>query len=227
MLLSHRPRHAVAVAYLALFVALGGTSYAALTITGKNVKNGSLTGADIKDASLRTADVKNGSLLGQDFKQGQLPAGPRGLTGQTGATGRPGQPGKPGSPAASVMTSHWLNNTIGGSYGPVMGIGPDTELTEAKVQQLSPAVTIVARDLVGRYERASDFPEGGTRTFTLRVNGADTALTCTLTRPAQSCANTSARVTIPPGSLISMRFSQGGGDVGSGDAVVGWRATTP
>jgi hypothetical protein len=39
-----RPGHAVVVADLALFVALGGSSYAALTITGGNVKNSSLTG---------------------------------------------------------------------------------------------------------------------------------------------------------------------------------------
>jgi hypothetical protein len=39
-----RPSPSMLVALLALFVALGGTSYAALTITGKNVRNGSLTG---------------------------------------------------------------------------------------------------------------------------------------------------------------------------------------
>lgn len=32
---SHRPGHATVVAYLALFVALGGSSYAAIQITGK------------------------------------------------------------------------------------------------------------------------------------------------------------------------------------------------
>ena len=91
---ARRPSHAVVVAYLALFVALGGNSYAAISITGKNVKNNSLTGRDIKN--LGTADIKNRSLLSQDFKVGQLPvgapgpagpAGPRGPQGATGATG--------------------------------------------------------------------------------------------------------------------------------------------
>ncbi len=41
-------RHTTVVAYLAFFVALGGTSYAALTITGKNVKNSLLTGKDVR-----------------------------------------------------------------------------------------------------------------------------------------------------------------------------------
>ena len=54
------------VASLALFVALGGSSYAALKLP----KN-----------SVTTREVKNGSLLGKDFKPGQLRAGPAGATG--------------------------------------------------------------------------------------------------------------------------------------------------
>jgi hypothetical protein len=46
------PSPSMAVALTALAVALGGTSYAAVTITGKNVRNSSLTGADIKNNSL-------------------------------------------------------------------------------------------------------------------------------------------------------------------------------
>ena len=75
------------VSVLALFVALGGTSYAAIKITGKNVKDSSLTGKDIKNSSLTTSDVKNRSLLSKDFKSGQLPAGPRGADGTNGTNG--------------------------------------------------------------------------------------------------------------------------------------------
>jgi hypothetical protein len=82
-----RLTYANVVATLALFVALGGSSYAAITITGKDVKNSSLTGKDIKNSSLTTSDVKNRSLLAQDFKAGQLPAGPKGATGDIGPRG--------------------------------------------------------------------------------------------------------------------------------------------
>ena len=104
-----RPSHATVVAYLALFVALGGSSYAALTISGKNVKNESLTGADVKNNTLGSADVKNGSLLTTDFKAGQLPAGPpgergpEGPTGPIGLTGPEGPQGKEGLPGASIV----------------------------------------------------------------------------------------------------------------------------
>jgi hypothetical protein len=39
-------RHTTAVAYLALFAALGGSAYAAATGTGKNIKDGTVTGRD-------------------------------------------------------------------------------------------------------------------------------------------------------------------------------------
>ncbi|MEA2404161.1 MAG: hypothetical protein QOE08_808 [Thermoleophilaceae bacterium] len=81
------------VSLIALFVALGGTSYAAITITGKNVKNGSLTGKDIQDGSVGTLDVKNGGLLAKDFKAGQLPKGPKGDNGLNGTNGTSGANG--------------------------------------------------------------------------------------------------------------------------------------
>ena len=88
-----RASYANVTATIALFLALGGTSYAALTVTGKNVKNSSLTGADIKRSSLTTSDIKNRSLLAKDFKAGQLPTvaqgtqGPQGPRGETGPRG--------------------------------------------------------------------------------------------------------------------------------------------
>jgi hypothetical protein len=80
------------VACIALFVALGGTSVAAVSLKknsvgSKQIKNSSLTGADIKNSSLGSTDIKNRALLAKDFKSGQLPAGARGATGAQGAAG--------------------------------------------------------------------------------------------------------------------------------------------
>jgi hypothetical protein len=98
--------YANVMATAAVFIALGGTSYAAIKVTGKNVKNGSLTGADIKNNTLGGSDIRadaikgddvaNGSLLQQDFAAGQLPAGGQGPKGDTGATGRQGDQGPKG-----------------------------------------------------------------------------------------------------------------------------------
>jgi hypothetical protein len=78
------------VSVVALFVALGGSSYAAIKVTGKNVQDSSLTGRDVKNSSLTTSDVKDRSLLAADFKPGQLPGGaegPKGDKGEKGDTG--------------------------------------------------------------------------------------------------------------------------------------------
>jgi hypothetical protein len=56
-----RPSPALVVAVLALSVALGGTSYAAITVTGAQVKDGSITTRDIRDRSLRTEDFARGA----------------------------------------------------------------------------------------------------------------------------------------------------------------------
>jgi|tagenome__1003787_1003787.scaffolds.fasta_scaffold20937783_2 hypothetical protein len=99
-----RPSPALAVASLALFVAMGGTGYAAVAITGHQVVNGSLTGKDVKDESLTgkdvraltTRDVVDGSLLAADFG-GQLPPGPKGDPGGRGSQGQKGDAGAPGA----------------------------------------------------------------------------------------------------------------------------------
>src|SRR5256885_2419131 len=66
-LFSRRPRHATVVAYLALFIALGGTAYAANEWTGDNIVDESLTGADIQGAAgTAVAPAVNGSLTTDD-----------------------------------------------------------------------------------------------------------------------------------------------------------------
>ena len=61
------------VAYLALFVALGGSAVAAKTaITGTQIKNSTITSADIKNRSLKGADVANNTLTGTQIKESTL-----------------------------------------------------------------------------------------------------------------------------------------------------------
>ena len=99
-------RHTTAVAYLALFAALGGTAYAAVTVTGKNIKNGTITGKDVKNRSLGTSKLTPtavSSLIGERGPAGPQgrgrgargPAGPIGQTGPKGDTG-PAGPGPAG-----------------------------------------------------------------------------------------------------------------------------------
>jgi hypothetical protein len=91
-MISHVRRNAVA--YLALFVALGGTATAA-TLAKNSVGN-----AQLKSNAVTSAKVKNGSLRAADFKAGDLP---RGATGAAGTVGPAGATGPAGPAGASAL----------------------------------------------------------------------------------------------------------------------------
>ena len=67
---SWRPSHAVVAAYMALFLALGGTSYAAVKLPKNSVGT-----KQIKKNGVRSADVKNRSLEAGRLQGRPAPAG--------------------------------------------------------------------------------------------------------------------------------------------------------
>ena len=71
-LLRQRPSPAMIVALLALFVALGGSSYAVTKIGSKNIRSGAVNSRGIANNSIRSGDVRNGSLTGTDVKNDSL-----------------------------------------------------------------------------------------------------------------------------------------------------------
>jgi hypothetical protein len=90
-MLLHLRRHAVA--YVALFLVLGGTSFAATklgkgSVTNSKLARGSVTGSKIADNAVTGGKVKNGSLTRFDFRKGTLLQGPKGDPGpSTGPAG--------------------------------------------------------------------------------------------------------------------------------------------
>jgi hypothetical protein len=96
-----RITYANVMATIAVFVALGGTSYAVKRIGSK----------EIADNSIRTRDIHDRTLLRKDFKAGQLlrgrrgPRGARGRTGRTGKTGKTGARGRTGAAGLSGVTT--------------------------------------------------------------------------------------------------------------------------
>jgi hypothetical protein len=110
-----RLSYANVMATAAVFVALGGSSYAAVTITGEQIQDNSVASADVRNNSVRGKDIRRGtvtstvirdaSLLARDFMPGQLqpgshgepgPTGARGPEGPSGAAGPQGSQGEPG-----------------------------------------------------------------------------------------------------------------------------------
>jgi hypothetical protein len=100
------PSPAMMVAFLALLVALGGTSYAAITLPANSVGT-----KQLKKNAVTGKKVKNRSLKAIDFATGQLPAGPQGATGPQGPKGDTGPRGESG---VSKVTSRQAETTGSG-----------------------------------------------------------------------------------------------------------------
>jgi hypothetical protein len=83
-------RYANITATMALVLALGGTSYAAIKLPANSVT---------------TKTVKDRSLLSKDFKRGQVPAGKQGAAGPAGPPGVPGPAGAAGAAAGAFKAT--------------------------------------------------------------------------------------------------------------------------
>ena len=70
-----RPSPAMAVALLALFVALGGSSYAALRIGTKQIRNNSVRSVDIKNRTIRGKDIHRRTVRGGNVARRTLSGG--------------------------------------------------------------------------------------------------------------------------------------------------------
>ena len=113
-------------ASLALFLALGGTSYAAIRISSKNIRNAAVTHDKIAAGAVTSSSVRNGSLLSKDFKAGQLPSGPAGPAGPAGAAGATGAAGPAGTARAYGSVVPGTNAVLNGknvvrAYNPTPG----------------------------------------------------------------------------------------------------------
>ena len=117
------PSPAMLVALVALVIALGGTSYAAITlpknsvgtkqirkhaVTASKIKARAVTKSKIRANAVRSSKVKDGSLLAKDFKAGQLPAGPKGDKGEKGDAGA--------SALNPVPSGETIRGAVGGDF---------------------------------------------------------------------------------------------------------------
>jgi len=92
------PKVSTVVACLALFIAIGGSAYAAKDLlTGKDIAKNTLTGKNVKNGSLKKADLNKkavASLQGAKGAKGEK--GDQGANGEQGPQGIQGVPGTNG-----------------------------------------------------------------------------------------------------------------------------------
>lgn len=111
---------------LALFVALGGTSYAAVSLPRNSVgtaqlRKSAVASSDLRSNAVTSAKVRNGSLGVADLSRSAVsslrtpgPAGPAGPAGPTGAAGPAGAQGVPGPQGpAGIVEPQSIASTSG------------------------------------------------------------------------------------------------------------------
>lgn len=150
---NRRPSHATVVSYVALFVALGGTGYAALKITGKDVVNRSLTGKELKRNSLRGREVKESKL-------GTVPQATEAESATHAGTADSATHAGTAESATHAGTAD--SATIAGDAATLAGLGPAAFLRSSRVRSGTGILTATSPDVI------LSFPELG---IDLRTDG--------------------------------------------------------
>ena len=146
-IINKRPSVASVLSIIALFAALGGTSYAAATISGKQVKNGTLTGADIKNNSVGGADVKESKL-------GQVPSAAKATqaTNADQATRprrRPPPTRPPPCPDNSITGAKVADRSLGAADVALANGSPTVDLPSIPANDCAYAVVPAGQNLAG------------------------------------------------------------------------------
>ncbi len=179
--------YANVVATIAVFIALGGSSYAALklpknSVGSEQLKRNSITSAKVKGGSLNTTDLKTSArsfLRGGRGPRGAQ--GPQGTTGKTGAKGSTGPRGAAGSARAyaSVVADNgqlpiFTANVPNLAFGSVARTSTGVYCLAAPlltIPQRSAAIASV-RDLGGGYLVSNGLCTNGVEVQTRNTTGA-------------------------------------------------------
>ncbi len=188
-LTEHRPTPAMVVACIALLVALGGTSIAAVNALAPNsvgpvqLRAGAVTKPKLRNNAVTGVKVLNHSLSAVDFRAGSLPRGPAGPAGPAGAAGpagvigpitvRQGSVQVAGGSGAQVQDGAYATGTVSVNCNPGekaisagTGWSDDASGRELWVQRITPVLT---NDAVTGYRGTGGNDSGNTSTFTLYV----------------------------------------------------------
>jgi hypothetical protein len=212
-----RPSVALVVAFAALFTALGGTGYAALKITGKNVANSSLTGLDVKNKSLGPQELKPDSLGGAQINEsilGIVPSAQHAATADV-ATKALDADKVGGIPAAELMTQKTrayeatilaVNNFPNGStLASLPNLPAGTYVVTARLNYHNPgAVGAESCTLqVPGSDDISSFTVGAGETETVSLQ--EVVSSGSVFMPTVSCTSDGSDDIVGNGSLIALR----------------------
>lgn len=248
----HLPSPSMAVAVSALFVALGGTGYAAShagaggaparAAAAKHVscplKAGVCSAIDKQIAAYVTSHTS--ALRGRAGSSGARGAtGPVGAVGAAGGAGAPGESYVPGPGGPTGVTGA---QAVSAFSGQIAGV-PSTTATlrtvfgapagvagfngaQGDVQTLSPSTPITLSDF-DAFEDGLAVPAGDMIRAYIDVNGAE-ALACVIGAGQSSCGSGASSVVVPAGSSLSIRIdadATNGATISGFDLLFGFEAT--
>jgi hypothetical protein len=156
--------YANVMATVAVFIALGGSSYAAISLS----KN-SVGASQLKAGSVRGSEVKNGSLGVGELK-GSARAS---LRGQKGATGAQGPKGDAGAAATTLWAVLNPDGTLRRGSG-VVSVGPSGASTAVKFNQPISSCAIVSS--IGRNGSTAPAGESNADEFVTNAQPNDTVI---------------------------------------------------
>jgi hypothetical protein len=110
---SRRPSASLVVAFVALFVALGGVGYAAATIGSAAIVDNSIKSKDVRNGDLRGKDVRTDTLKGADVDESTLGQVPSAANADNAAT----------AANATNATNATNADTVGGIGADALTIG--------------------------------------------------------------------------------------------------------
>jgi hypothetical protein len=183
------------IGYIALFIALGGTSYAAIKLPANSVGS-----KQIKAKAVRASEVKDGSLglaelSGRAENALQARSGPRGLQGEQGPTGSAAASLIQGNTDAALLTLPSSEDIFAPSGFTATG---ETGAGATSIQS-TPNATVVIRDLFGQVNAPPG--AGASRTVRLQAfNPGRILISCTISGTDTSCNSGSQSVEVPPGT---------------------------
>jgi hypothetical protein len=153
------------VAFIALFIAIGGSSYAvtrlpAGSVGSKQLKKNAVTGAKVKNRSITAADIRVASL-----------AGVASAVNATNATNA-------GHAAAAAGLDRVIYVNQPGTVGPATGDATNTVATITGASATCPLGTLAIGGGVGVDDFTNtavvdSFPDAGGRAWTARVDNSD------------------------------------------------------
>jgi hypothetical protein len=127
-----RPSPALAISLIALFVALGGTGYAAIKINGKDIKDGTIAGKKLKGKTITAAKIKRNAIgAGQinESKLGPVPSATKAVSADTaGRASSAANADNAAKVTGRVVAAKKVGPTSAGDFNSARAAAPEIKL---------------------------------------------------------------------------------------------------